>query len=153
MAYGNWGAWVYRDGIHQPDMEDRSAYGPDDLPDDHSFWSPTGDNPGTLHAVLGSGPVRLGGYKNYPVLLHDGEVVDLDEFEVDPEVEPGPWDTDSEWSGEVAGYTFRAEQFNDNMVDLVLVEPGGSVWASRCGYCYGAGHDDEPVNECDLSAG
>jgi hypothetical protein len=150
MAYGNWGAWVYRNGVHMPTHEDQTPYREEleagyfqafrALPDGVGVKLDETLNP--HHAVLGSGRVRLCGYKSYPVLFLDGQPVDLDAYVVDRDDEG-----DTEWRGELEGYRFQAELADydhRNKVDLLLVEPDGTRWTARSGYCIGSGWDDEP---------
>lgn len=120
MAYGNWGAFVYRNGKRAKDHEDASfrknAYGRDDV----------------KHAVLGGGRVRLCGYKCYPELFVDGEEREL------------KWKggvSHQELSGSVEGFDWSAEM-TENMVHLYLREPDGTVWSASCGFEHGAGFDD-----------
>lgn len=137
MAYGNWGAFVYKDGQRMQGWEDQTPYKEEILaPGYHQvFGLVEGLNP--HHAVLGSSRVRLCGYKSYPVLFLDGKEVTLDEFKI------GESDSEEcEWSGKIADHVFTAREYNGNMLDLYLKEPGGSVWNATCGYEYGAGHMD-----------
>lgn len=128
MAYGNWGAFVYRNGDRMKDNEDASPF-------------PKREGDGfveTFHAVLGNGRVRLIGYKHTPKVYVDGVALNMDRFVV---AKPGV-DNDEEFVGEVQGYEFKAAQHDGNMVDLWLKEPDGTQWNATCGYCYGAGHMD-----------
>lgn len=158
MAYSNWGAFVHKDGERRTDREDVAVFGDDekDLPSGVRIFAnimanrqkfPDGQVPPhehSHHAVLGDGPVRLTGYKNSPRLWHvedDGSVaqVDLTPFRT---TDGDPWD-DHTYEGEYAGAHFRANQYDGNMIDLELVEADGAKWTSTCGYCYGAGFEDE----------
>lgn len=138
MAYGNWGAWVFRNGVNMPNWEDQTPYEEESRESGYHQAFNMDGKLGVHHAVLGGNEVRLCGYKNYPALFVRMEAVDLDAYKTsDGDV----W-ADGTWEGEVAGYRFKAEQFNDNMIDLWLLEPDDTRWSARCGYCYGAGHDD-----------
>lgn len=170
MAYGNWGAFVHRNGERMPKWEDQTPYREGEYePGYHQAFGIANiglaadgsaaitkldreKELGPHHAVLGEKRVRLCGYKCYARLYVDGVARELGEFAVA--------ESDSPWTakdGEVhhdykahAGtlaldgetYMFTAEQFDDNMIDLELVEPDGTKWTSRCGYCYGAGHQE-----------
>lgn len=147
MAYGNWGAWVFCNSEHMPNWEDQTPYKENELMPGYQqvAWRKNqATNP--CHAVLGKQNVRLCGYKNYPMLFVDGEKVDIDAYCVSDD----DGDFDERYEGELNGYQFIAQQFDLNMIDLKLIEPDGSIWQSRCGYCYGAGYDDAPVNDCEL---
>lgn len=124
MAYGNWGAFVSRDGIRVEDFED--AY----------FFE--GGN--LKHAVLGGrdNKVILCGYKCFPSLYVDGNKVDLEPYKTTNNEDY----EDNDYEGEIEGYKFSISQYNENMVDMTLIEPDGTVWESSCGFEYGAGHMD-----------
>lgn len=151
MAYGNWGAFVYRNGERMREWEDQTPYQEQRLvPGYHQAFgllpdAQTGEvakrtesDLRTHHAVLGQQRVRLCGYKCYAVLFIDGKrVEDLTPYEL-----PGDPDAYSkDINGEFEGYEFRAEH-EANFVALYLREPDGTVWTSRCGYEYGSGHMD-----------
>lgn len=150
MAYGNWGAFVYKNGERQKNREDNTPYSEDELRpgyyqafggnDEKGNRFSTGKKLSCMHASLGSGTVRLCGYKNSPVLYVEGETVNLEPYIVD---------STDEWEhlyrGEIAGHTFEANQYDGNMIDLKLLEPDGTVWTGKCGYLYGAGHMDDPA--------
>lgn len=130
MAYGNWGAFVYRNGERMRQWEDNTPYRESDLPSGYwqAFVQPD-KNIGTHHAVLGEKRVRLCGYKCYPVLFIDGARIDEGQYA------DGIIVLDGE------RYKFSIDR-DDNMVDLELTEPDGTEWTARCGYEYGAGHMD-----------
>lgn len=163
MAYSNWGAFVYKDGVRRRDKEDVGVFDVDesDVPSGFRIFANLMKNreagtEGDLslhshHAVLGDGRVRLCGYESVAALWYvDSEGMrqraklpeadyDKDEYELN--------DQSGELilGGETWGWWFN--QFNGNMIDLKLTEPDGTVWTSRCGYMYGAGHmedGDEP---------
>ncbi len=158
MAYSNWGAFVHKEGERRTDREDVAVFRDDekDLPSAVRIFAnlmanrqryPVGETPWyehSHHAVLGDGPVRLAGYKHLPELWHaqeDGSVVrvDLTPYRT---TEGEEWD-DHTYEGEYSGVRFRANEYDNNMIDLELVEADGSKWKSTCGYCYGAGFEDE----------
>ncbi len=166
MAYSNWGAFVYKDGVRRPDKEDAGVFDTDEanLPSGMRIFAnliKTGylvDDPNikmtkeeheldwarhSHHAVLGDGAVRLCGYKNWAELwvVEEGKIKRL------PLQEWGEDDEDQETQfGEVSIegniWKWRFNQFDENKINLSLMEPDGSKWTSRCGYCYGAGHMD-----------
>lgn len=174
VAYGNWGAWVFKGDEHMPQWEDQTpykeleiqagymqafqrAYSPDGQPieglEDRIEAYASGEGPpvtNPFHAVLGERDVRLCGYKNHPCLFYQGKQVSLDPYDPDL-LEHERTYGDRSWQGELHGYRFWAVQFNGNMVDLLLIEPDGTEWRSRCGYCYGAGHQRTPIMECGLN--
>lgn len=137
MAYGNWGAFVYKNGERQETREDNVPYKEDEIQSGYwqAFLRPD-KSIGTHHATLGNGPIRLCGYKCYPVLLWNGKVVDLSQF-------PRVWEDDEEYEiiSEYKGYKFKIERI-ENWVSLELIEPDGTRWNTKCGYCIGAGHED-----------
>lgn len=159
MAYSNWGAFVHKDGVHREDREDVGVFDADEADIDSGLRIfvniaknreryPDGNPPAhthSQHAVLGDGPIRLVGYKSYPSLWHakdDGDVITI---ELVPYLVRGGEDDygdDTEYAGTYEGCTFRAYQYDGNMVDLELTEADGSQWAAKCGYLYGAGHMD-----------
>lgn len=135
MAYGNWGAFVYKNGERMHDWEDATPYKEKEYESGYiqAFMRAKGRNP--HHAVLGEKEVRLCGYKSFPVLFLNGKEIDLDDHEIfDSE------SYDKRYEGELNGYVFKARQYNGNMVDLELVEPDGTIWKSKCGYNFGSGH-------------
>lgn len=151
MAYGNWGAFVYRNGKRMRFHEDATPYKEHKVPGYHQAFglSASFDNDGEVefykdnelsahHAVLGSDRVRLCGYKHLPYLYVDGEKVPLDQY-----VLKGEWPDDRTYEGMYEDYYFWAEEYNGNMLELVLIEPDGSHWRSTCGYMYGAGHMED----------
>lgn len=154
MAYGNWGAFVFRDGERMLAWEDQTPYREGELPAGYQQAFARSDKVNPHHAVLGQRDVRWCGYKSGPVLFVRGEEVkDLRPYVT-------AWEGDDKrtfeyqgvenylyaeaWVGEVDGYRFKAERANDvgSIIELELVEPDGVTWTSRCGYMIGAGHDD-----------
>src|SRR2546421_5055013 len=140
MAYGNWGAFVYKNGERQPEWEDNTPYRETDLI--AGYWQAFGrkEDGGIIsphHAVLGKDRVRVCAHKAYFMLYLDGkEIEDTDQYLVDTE---GEFDDDALHQGEIEGYKFRAQEFSGNMIDLELIEPDGAIWQSRCGYAFGSG--------------
>jgi hypothetical protein len=155
MAYGNWGATVYRNGERQPTREDNTPYHEDELtPGYHQAFGANLKAGGTVeqmpetirfhchHAVLGSGPFRLCGYKSWPVIFMDGKDVPIARFAKTPSDE-WQWYGSDGIEGEIGGYKISAEPGEDTEgVFLNLTEPDGTKWASHCGYGIGAGVDD-----------
>jgi len=159
MAYSDYGAFVYKDGIRRTDREDVAVFNDDDKdhPSAYRIFAnirrnrkkyPDGNPPWhehSHHAVLGDGPVRLCGYKSTAELFHladDGTVTDVDlaPFQVDA----AGFDGDTH-RGEYAGATFEARQDDGphgRVVLLSFVEADGAKWEATCGYLYGAGHMD-----------
>jgi len=166
MAYSNWGAFVYKDGIRRNDREDVAVFNDDekDFPQAMRIFmniskrrAESGETKESWaehshHAVLGDGRVRLCGYKDRPELwkIWGSKFVNIqilpDRF----------WDEYDSEEKELAKegivkigkkeWCWKFKMYNLNMVDLWLEEPGGSKWNSTCGYCYGAGHMDEEEN-------
>jgi len=136
MAYGNWGAFVFCDGERRKDKEDVYAF---DVGESNQASQGVDLS---SHAVLGDKEIRLCAYKNYPRLwrFKDGKVktVDLKPFLIPEE----STEYNKTYIGEVDGFAFIAHQYDDNMVDLTLVEPDGTKWKSTCGMSYGAGYMD-----------
>ena len=161
-AYGNWGAWVFRNGERIPEWEDNTPYHETELI--AGYWQAFGRNETVSphHAVLGQQRMRLCGYKHEPTLFLDGKEVDMkqyvkeglwehEEWEHNGTTHPAYWSLDGDEGfidGDIEGYHFTARTFNGNMIDLRLVEPDGTAWTSRCGYGYGAGcMDDEDAKD------
>lgn len=141
MAYGNWGAFVYKNGERQPNREDATPYREGLESGYHQVFSrDKGYDP--HHAVLGNGPFRLCGYKNYPVLFLDGKKEDIVFYRVDKEIDIDHWEFSESngIKGEWKGYKFFAG--GDDPLYLEVTEPDGTKWAGECGYMMGAGHED-----------
>ena len=93
MAYGNWGAFVYKDGERQPKREDNTPYCEDELEpgyyqafggnDENGERIITGKKLGVHHATMGHGKFRLCGYKSYPVIFLEGKEIDINQFAKD----------------------------------------------------------------------
>lgn len=170
MAYSNWGAFVYRNGVRQRDCEDVPVFGDRDaevaVPSGARIfvnilkarekYGPVADTGGSPwwerahHAVLGRGKVRLCGYKSTPEIwvVESDEAIartNIADYRIDKEKADGEWQWyESEGiSGAIDGYTFIATPEQEpEAVSLRLTEPDGTVWTARCGYCIGAGHED-----------
>jgi hypothetical protein len=152
MAYGNWGAFVYKNGERQTEWEDNTPYRENELI--AGYWQAfgrkeDGERISPHHAVLGKDRVRVCGHKAYFMLYLDGkEVEDTDQYlvsgyDTDEDTNEKLYDADKAlYQGEVEGYKFRAQMFDGNMIDLELIEPDGTCWQSRCGYAFGAGWPD-----------
>lgn len=149
MAYGNWGAFVYKNEVRQKNREDNTPYQEDEL--EAGYWQAfsgvdengnrtlTGAKLHCVHASLGSGKVRLCAYKNYPELYLEGKEVEIkdntDEYSED--------DDEIHAKGEIEGYKFTIRRYDGNMIDLELIDPDGTKWTCTAGLCYGAGYTDE----------
>lgn len=144
MAYGNYGAFVYKDGSRQKNREDNTPYLEDEL--EAGYWQAfAGNNEKKLdcvHASLGSGRVRLCAYKNSPRLYLDGKLLEI-EKNSNTYLEDEIFQIEAE--GEIEGYKFSISQYADNMIQLELVDPDGTKWTATCGYAYGAGHMDDDI--------
>ncbi len=148
MAYSNWGAFVYKNDERQTEREDTIPYREEDgisgfplvllARDEHQM---------AHHAVLGTGTVRWCAHKSSPILYVNGEMVTDQELRKRyatnlEDVDGYLWETEETiYQGEIEGYKFRAKPFTGNMIDLELVEPDGTIYTARSGYCYGAGFD------------
>lgn len=168
MAYGNWGAEVYRNGERMEAWEDQTPYKEQDYEPGYaqSFGIAklsealaavkTGnaipesaklnrERERVHHAVLGEKEVRLCGHKSYALLYLRGDSIDLTPYE------QGDGVYESDISGEIEGeggtYRFRAASIEEpEAIALALLEPDGTLWRSHCGYMIGSGHD-EPARE------
>lgn len=153
MAYSNWGAFVYKNGERRRNKEDVGVFDTDegDLPSGSRIFANILKNNATSretpawkhsrHAVLGDGPVRLCGYKNYPelwIIKNDiVESVALPDFEVyENDEKSGDIDLDDKT------YKWSFDQ-GDNTIDLRLEESDGTIWTSKCGYGIGAGFEED----------
>lgn len=132
MAYGNWGAFVYKNGERMKTHEDATPYKENEFESGYTqaFMRSEGRCP--HHAVLGEKDVRLTGYKSSAGLLFKGQRIELEKYKT----------KEGSYVGEIEGYKFEAEEYDGNMVDLKLVEPDGTQWKATCGYEYGSGHMD-----------
>lgn len=160
MAYSNWGAFVYKNGERQENREDVPVFGDADVEaagsavrifvnllklreqhgDKYEDWQRC------QHAVLGSGAIRLCGYKSYPKLFrateNGAEVIDIDQFKTDKDNHDWNWYDGGEIAGEIDGCKFRATRCEDpEAVELELVEPDGTVWTGKSGIYMGAGYE------------
>ncbi|TXH42367.1 MAG: hypothetical protein E6Q97_35855 [Desulfurellales bacterium] len=155
MAYGNWGAYVYKNGERQTNREDNTPYQEDEL--QAGYWQAFGGNneDGTrastnsklhcTHASLGNGPFRLCGYKSFPMIYWEGKEVDDKPYQKGTGAGTDDWNWyDSDGiEGELNGYKFKAYPSDSpEAVNLELTEPDGTKWKGKSGYCMGAGHDD-----------
>ena len=143
MAYGNWGAFVRKNGERMKEWEDATPYKEKEFESGYyqAFARGLNKELDPHHAVLGDKKMRLCGYKNYPVLFFDGIKIDIEQYVVKDE-NYDETDYEHDYKGKIEDYEFTTTQYNDNMVDLYLKEPDGTVWTATCGYCYGAGHMD-----------
>lgn len=142
MAYGNWGATVFCNGERRRDREDATPWREDQPSGYHQAFG-IGVKNGVIaidanlsahHAVLGTGAVRLCGYKCYPALFVNGCEVKLTlEF-------PGDGERVSMGGSLHTGHEWRATM-RTNFVNLYLRDPDGAVWTATCGYEYGAGFE------------
>lgn len=161
MAYGNWGAFVYKSGKRRRDREDVAVF------DDHlkqyssgaRIWTNLieaqkkyGDSTKQPwhehchHAVLGDGPVRLCGYKEGAELWRIGRGKIL-RMKI-PEPNYSKDNIQICASGQLYAITkgpwnWAFWQYGGNMINLWLREPDGSQWFAVCGYQYGAAHMKE----------
>ena len=131
MAYGDYGAFVYRNGDRRPDKEDANIY---------DGWEQSS------HGVLGDGAIRVACYKQgLPILF------EILEGEIEPRriSIPGSDSEDfnnyeySPFEFDYKGYHFHFESgecHGDERVSPFvagMTEPDGTVW--RCEYDYGFG--------------
>lgn len=145
MAYGNWGAFVYKNGERQTNREDNTPFKEDEL--EHGYWQAFGRKEGIdpHHASLGSGPFRICGYKSTPVIFWEGVEVDQRPYEKGDNAGTNKfYFYESEGiEGELNGYKFKATPDSDpESVCIELIEPDGTKWNTKCGYCIGAGHEE-----------
>jgi hypothetical protein len=136
MAYGNWGAFVYKNGERQNNREDNTPFKEDEKEAGyHQAFMRGNDGLDPHHASLGSGLFRLCGYKSYPIIFWDGKAVEDTPYQKGQDAGTDKWSWyDSEGiEGELNGYKFEATPDSD---------PDGTIWECKCGYCIGAGHED-----------
>lgn len=124
MAYGDYGAYVYRNGIRMKDREDTEVFLGSDV---------------LAHGVMGDGDVRVACYKQgLPTILHlvdDGKVENISLGE---DIDIFDYGT---VSFEYMGYYF--EFVCDKPYYAKMVEPSGVTWECKYDYWFGAGFDDE----------
>ena len=142
MAYGNWGAFVYKNNVRQHNREDNTPYKEDERQAGYyqAFFD-DGESLGCHHATLGDGEIRLCGYKSTPILYDKGRAVDLLQFyDGEPEIFEDEKYLPDEFE---LDFTYKNHKISIekecNRVDLSLYEPSGTFWKSECGYCMGAG--------------
>lgn len=150
MAYGNWGAFVYKNGVRQTNREDNTPYKEDKLKAGYCqafLRDLAGTSP--VHASLGQGEVRLCGYKSYPQLFFNGREISLI-----PEGKHWGEDGIEIIQGEIKGYKYEAEfKTEPNRVILKLTEPDGTIWTGVSGFELGAGHDEDDTRAERLMGG
>ena len=162
MAYNNWGAKVWRNGKPYPERCDvpvfRTPIVGFDKPGIQKFWSEISrlkeegkilKEEGKLedfrlhphHCVLGDGPVRLAGYKDWGVLY----VAD----------DSAPVVTNLGWGNGLEEkrrdefmYGYKGQKYKvlvegqDYRVLLRFEEPNGTIWHAVSGYKLGEGFED-----------
>lgn len=144
MAYGNWGAFVYKDGARQENREDNTPYKEEELKP--GYYQAFGIQEGmdAHHASLGDGPIRLCGYKSWPRLYWEGQSVDLLPYQKGDSAGTDNWyfhESDG-IEGELNGYKFKAWPCSDpESVDMELIQPDGVKWTGKSGYGMGAGFE------------
>ena len=125
MAYSNWGAFVYCNGVRREDKEDCVLF--------------EGMAKKSLidycHGVMGDGAIRVKCFKQYsPEIFEqnsDGTI-----YEIEYEIE----DADSlefDVHFEYKGYKFDFK--SGDICKATMTEPDGTNWECTYGYCYGAG--------------
>jgi hypothetical protein len=152
MAYGNWGSFVYKNGIRQPNREDNTPYSEDEIEagywqafgwlDENGKRTTTGKELFCCHATLGSGKIRLCGYKSSPILYWDLKEINLKPYQkgINAGTDNWYWYESDGIEGELYGYKFKAKPDTDpKSVDLELIEPDGTKWTGKSGYCMGSG--------------
>jgi len=162
MAYNNWGAKVWRNGKPYPERCDVPVFRDPivgyDKPGVQKFWGEILrlkeegkilKEEGELedfrlhphHCVLGEGPVRLAGYKDWGVL-----------YTVD---DPAPVVTNLGWGDgfeerqrDEFVYEYKGQKYKifvegqDNRVLLRFEEPNGTIWHAVSGYQLGEGFEN-----------
>lgn len=148
MAYGNWGAFAYKNGERYEDGEDTIPYRESDGISGFPLVLFARDgNQMAHHAILGNGPIRWCAHKSSPILYINGEMLADQELRKRYATnllneDNYLWETEETvYQGEIDGYQFRAKPFGGNMIDLELREPNGTIYTARSGYCYGSGFD------------
>jgi hypothetical protein len=155
MAYGNWGAFVYKNGERQKNREDNTPYYEDEL--EPGYYQAFGGNDESglrqstkkdfhcVHASLGDGDFRLCGYKSWPEIYYKKNNVDIADYRIEKETPKEKWDWyDSDGiEGEMGGYKFKAwPSDGPEAVNLELIEPAGTQWTGKSGMYMGAGYED-----------
>lgn len=142
MAYANWGAFVFKDGKRMKNWEDQTPYKETELNSGyHQLWLKEEGDLDTYHAVLGDKNIRLCGYKCYPQLFENGKEIDLNMYGVGEKID----DEYYQFYGIVDDHEFWINNKVTNFVFLKLKQPDGSIWLSKCGFEYGAGHTDDEL--------
>lgn len=172
MAYGNWGAFVYKNGIRETNREDNIPYQEDSL--EAGYWQLFRDGRDkvkvdTHHASLGSGDFRLCGYKSIPIIFYNSKQIPLDKYYIPDEYSnkiekyenetltvPLYWGDSftvsfKELCGTIGGYKFRAifKEAPERVV-LYVLEPDGTKWEGVSGFGLGKGHDKDDSNAKNL---
>lgn len=123
MAYSNYGAFVYCNGIRREDKEDCELF-------DNMVVTSFADY---CHGVMGDDNIRVKCYKQYnPEIFErssDGTVHQI-EYPCDDYLE-------FDISFEYKGYKFNFK--SDEPCVATMIEPDGTNWECSYGYAYGAG--------------
>jgi len=122
MAYGNWGAFVYKNGIRIKENED-CTYKKE-----------------MYHAVLGT-KIVLCGYKTIPILFINGKEINLDK-KICKKYKEKFTPNEYNYTLEKNGYKINIEHII-NLLTLELTEPNGTKWTSTCGFEHGAGFEND----------
>lgn len=154
MAYSNWEADVFKNGIRQPNRVDVGVFDEDEadvdrekkgFDCDNDFWEHS------HHAVLGSGPVRLCAYKTTPCLYAWGKGLDKPE-----EVLRFPGFNEAGYRQAEGSYRYFYPHDIDEkyiwkfaisecgwVLVLYLKEPNGTVWTAVANYRWDYFEEDD----------
>lgn len=137
MAYNDYKAWVYCNGKRRQDRECLSGFF-----HKATLRNPASESTGSFHATLGDYNVILAACKCWPELwvLNSGELslIPLPGFGIELSETESNEDCVKNKSGcmklENGIYKWWFNQPRFNMIELMLIEPNGTVWKAQSGY-------------------
>lgn len=155
MAYSDYGAFVWLNGMRRPDKEDVAAF----ATDEETFGKSSDDIPSGLRIWESLIKAKRDGKElNYITHIHhgilgDGNVRVICHKQGLPEIwearEDGFWNVDWEKKSKIDHYEYdpirvdyKGYQFefrSGSPYYAKMVTPDGDVWECKYDYCYGAG--------------
>lgn len=135
MAYSNYGAFVYKNGIRQKDKEDACLW--EEIPEPTSW-----EDLWMFHGVMGDGNVRVGCYKQGlpSIFIKEGDTISRYHFK---EVLGLDYDDFGIVHMFVQGYEMLFfSRHEREHCKAIMITPEGDTWQCEYDYGYGAGITD-----------
>ena len=145
MAYSDYGAFVYCNGVRREDKEDVALFATDEetfgtasenIPSGARLWVAMAHDRSIrlYHGVMGDGSIRVACYKQGSPAIYEATDEGVNEIEYAGEDED-PYDYCIDY--EYKDYKFHFE--SDKPYEAQMIEPDGTVWECSYDYEYGAG--------------